>query len=514
MSMLDAVLIAPLIGFLLLLLLPKGKPEMIRNVALALTGIVFGLSLALLVTGLQYGKPGDYLIQTDAPWIEYPAIRYHVGVDGMSIWLVMLSTVLTPLAVLISWRQIEHRSKEFYAMVLLLEFALIGVFSSLDLFLFYVFFELTLVPMLLMMGIWGGVRRSTAAMKFFIYTLLGSLMMLGAMIFIYGKANTFDLLTLQEMMQSGRLSFTHDESLLLFLGFFLAFAIKLGLFPLHTWLPDAYTEAPIGGTLLLSAVMSKMGTYGLLRFCLMLFPSAARSSAKWIVVLAIIGVIYGACIAIIQQNMKRLVAYSSVSHMAMIVLGIFSFRQIGLDGAAYQMLAHGLSTGALFVFIGMLMERRRSMNIVDYGGIATPAPWLATVFLIASLASIGLPTLSNFVGEFLILQGSAQANFQVAIFAAIGVILSACYMLWMYQRTFLGETNPEAVSVPDLNTREWAIAIPLVILMVWLGTAAQTFLPSISASNSRLMDWSEKNVETQVKREPLTQPTVGVANVR
>ena len=316
-------------------------------------------------------------------------------------------------------------------------------------------------------------------MKFFLYTMAGSVLMLAAIIYLYNRAGTFDYPADPGACSSAAAEpYFAGEQMLLFLAFFLAFAIKVPLFPLHTWLPDAHVEAPTAGSLMLAAVMLKMGTYGILRFCLPLFPQRARTQcAGWIVVLAIIGIIYGALVALVQPNMKKLVAYSSVSHLGFVVLGIFSFTQQGLDGAVYQMLNHGISTGALFILVGYLYERRHSLDIDDYGGVATPAPWLSTVFLITTLASIGLPTLSNFVGEFLVLQGAAIANFTWAVFAAVGVILSACYMLWMYQRTFLGETGTRCHSACPISTREWAAMVPLIVMMVWMGSSTQSFLP-------------------------------------
>ena len=299
--------------------------------------------------------------------------------------------------------------------------------------------------------------------------------------------------------------------MLLFLAFFVAFAIKVPLFPLHTWLPDAHVEAPTAGSVMLASVMLKMGTYGLVRFCLPMFPGAARDCAPWIVVLAIIGIIYGALVAMVQPNMKKLVAYSSVSHLGFVVLGIFSFTQMGLDGAVYQMLNHGISTGALFVLVGFLYERRHSLEIADYGGVATAAPWLSTVFLITTLASIGLPTLNNFVGEFLVLQGSAQANFHWTIFAAIGVILSACYMLWLYQRVFYGETPDEVRHhVFDLKPREWAAMMPLIVMMVWMGMYTQTFLPPVTQGHRAHSgsDPGERAVPGERRRPP---PAIGAA---
>jgi NADH-quinone oxidoreductase subunit M len=366
------------------------------------------------------------------------------------------------------------------------------VFVSLDLFLFYVFWEVSLVPMYFLIGIWGHERRIYAAVKFFLYTMAGSVLMLAAIIYLYNKSGTFDYSDILSQLQSGRLVFDARTQLLLFLAFFGAFAIKVPLFPLHTWLPDAHVEAPTAGSVMLASVMLKMGTYGLMRYCLPLFPDASRSSAPWVAALAIIGIIYGALVALVQPNMKKLVAYSSVSHLGFVVLGIFSFTQQGFDGAVYQMLNHGVSTGALFMLVGYMYERRHSLEIADYGGVATPAPNLAAVFLITTLASIGLPMLNNFVGEYLVLQGTAQANFTWVVFAALGVILSACYMLWLYQRAFYGKAaEPVSHHMFDLTPREWAAILPLLALMFWMGTFTQSFLPPISAQNAQILQQTQ-----------------------
>ncbi len=501
MTLLDAVLFLPLAGFFLLLLIPREREETIRRVALVVSLVTFVVSLALLA-GFDRAKPG-FQFTTDLPWIASPAIRYHIALDGVSLWLVLLTTLLTPIGILISWRSIDRRVKEFFALFVLMEFGLVGVFIALDLFLFYVFWEVSLVPMYFLIGVWGHGRRVYAAVKFFLYTMAGSMMMLAALIWIYNRAGTFDYVELIQLLSSGALPFTRLEEALLFLGFFLAFAIKVPLFPLHTWLPDAHVEAPTAGSVMLASVMLKMGCYGLIRFCLPLFPSASRNFAPWIIVLAIVGILYGALVALVQPNMKKLVAYTSVSHLGFVVLGVFSFTQLGMDGAIYQMLNHGISTGALFALVGCLYERRHSLEIRDYGGVATPAPQLATAFLITSLASMGLPMLNNFVGEYLVLQGAAQANFRWAVFAAIGVILSACYMLWLYQRVFFGDT-PEHVSshMHDMTGREWAAMVPLLVLMVWMGTWTQTFLPPITASSAQILDQTKVNVNFQVKAHP------------
>src|ERR1019366_3735981 len=377
-----------------------------------------------------------------------------------------------------------------------------GVFAAQDLFLFYVFWEISLVPMYFLIGIWGHERRIYAAVKFFLYTMAASVLMLTGIIYVYNHAGTFNYSDILAMLASGKLSFSPSQQMLLFLAFFVAFAVKVPLFPLHTWLPDAHVEAPTAGSVMLASVMLKMGTYGLARFCLPMFPGAARACAPWIVVLAIIGIVYGALVAMVQPNMKKLVAYSSVSHLGFVVLGIFTFTQMGLDGAVYQRLNHGISTGALFVFVGLLYERRHSLEIADYGGVATAAPWLSTMFLVTTLASIGLPMLNNFVGEFLVLQGAAIANFKWAIYAAIGVIFSACYMLWMYQRVFYGEVKEDVRRhLPDLNLREWAVVIPLIAMMVWMGVYSQSFLPPVSRTTARVLEQTQVNVPFQVRME-------------
>ncbi|HWE52500.1 MAG TPA: NADH-quinone oxidoreductase subunit M [Bryobacteraceae bacterium] len=497
MNLLTLLIALPAVGFVLTLLIPRAQEQAIRLFTLAVSLLTFVLSLGL-ATGYQSGQTGQQFV-ADMVWIANPEIHWHVGIDGLSLWLIILSTFLTPIAILISWRYIGDRVKEFFAFLLLLEFGLVGVFSAWDLFLFYVFWEVALVPMYFLIGIWGHDRRIYAAVKFFLYTMAGSVLMLAAIIFLYLRAGTFDYAVILDGFSSGRISLTHTEETLLFLAFFVAFAIKVPLFPLHTWLPDAHVEAPSAGSLMLASVMLKMGTYGIVRFCLPMFPTAARENAGWIVILAIIGIIYGALVAMVQPNMKKLVAYSSVSHLGFVVLGIFSFTQLGLDGAVYQMLNHGISTGALFILVGFLYERRHSLAISDYGGVATVAPWISAMFLITTLASIGLPTLNNFIGEFLILQGSAQAHFTWTIFAALGVILSACYMLWMYQRVFFGETHDEVRHhISDFNMREWACVIPLVIMMVWMGMYTQTFLPPVSEANSKILDQSKMNVPLRV----------------
>jgi len=501
MNLLAAVLFLPLAGFLLALCLPRSAEDAGRRWALVVSLVTFVTSLGLLTAFDR--RLAIEQMSIDLPWIASPNIHFAISVNGVSLWLVLLTTLLTPICVLISWRSIRNRAKEYYAFLLLLEFGLVGVFLAQDLFLFYVFWEISLVPMYFLIGIWGHERRIYAAVKFFLFTTAGSVLMLAAIIYLYNQAHTFNYQTILTQLEAGELRLSGREQMLLFLAFFAAFAIKVPLFPLHTWLPDAHVEAPTAGSVMLAAVMLKMGTYGIFHFCVPLFPAAAHQCAGWIATLAIIGILYGALVAMVQPNMKKLVAYSSVSHLGFVVLGIFSFTQQGMDGAVYQMLNHGISTGALFVFVGLLYERRHSLEIADYGGVATPAPWLSSMFLITTLASIGLPTLNNFVGEFLVLQGTATAHFSWTVWASLGVIFSACYMLWLYQRVFYGEAGGEVRShVSDLRGREWAAVVPLLAMMVWMGVYSQSFLPPVGKVTAKVLTQSEINVPYRVQTRP------------
>ena len=511
MNLLAAVLFLPLAAFAVALFIPRnGNGSRMWAFISSLAIFVASLGLPAYFDSASGGEQ----FTVDIPWIQSPDIHFFISANGVSLWLILLATFLTPICVLLSWNYIRERQKEFYAFLLLLEFGLVGVFLAQDLFLFYVFWEVCLVPMYFLIGIWGHDRRIYAAVKFFLYTMAGSVLMLAAIIYLYLKAHTFSYPAILSMLGNGKLTFAPDEQMLLFLAFFFAFAIKVPLFPLHTWLPDAHVEAPVAGSVMLASVMLKMGTYGILHFCLPLFPSAARACAPWIAVLAIIGIIYGALVAMVQPNIKKLVAYSSVSHLGFVVLGIFTFQQTGLDGAVYQMLNHGISTGALFAIVGLMYERRHSLEIKDYGGVATIAPWLSTVFLITTLASIGLPVLNNFVGEFLVLQGAAIANFTWTVWASIGVILSACYMLWMYQRVFYGETGEEIRHhMPDLNVREWAVVIPLIAMMVWMGVYSQSFLPQVSRNTALVLKQTSVNVSYRVQAPPKPD-SVEVARAR
>jgi NADH-quinone oxidoreductase subunit M len=472
---LTLVVFAPLAGALLLLAIPR-RPRDIRWFALTISLLTFLLSLHLPVY-FHRGQAG-FQYETNIPWIATPNIHYHLGADGVSMWLVVLTTFLTPLCVLISWKSVNDRVKEFFALLLLLETALIGVFLALDLFLFYFFWEFSLIPMALLIGMYGHERRVYAAVKFFLFTMVASVFMLAALIYLYVQTGTFQFAEIQSALASGAIS----PSTLnwLFLGFFVAFAVKVPIFPLHTWLPDAHVEAPTAGSVMLAGVMLKLGTYGLFRFDLGFFPAQARANAPWIIALAIIGIIYGALVALVQPNMKKLIAYSSVSHLGFVVLGLFSFTQAGLVGAVFVMLAHGVSTGALFMLAGVIYERRHTYEIRQYGGLATPMPRYAMFFLIVTLASIGLPLLNGFVGEFLVLSGAFQARPLYGILAATGVIWSAGYMLWLYQRVFWGTvTNAENARLPDLNGRELAALLPATALALVMGIAPLVWISGI-----------------------------------
>jgi NADH-quinone oxidoreductase subunit M len=487
MSLLAITLALPLIGFFVVLFTPRDSKGPFL-VAIVASVAAFLTSLGLI--GPAHANSAQFSSTVNSLWIDSPGlhIRFHLGIDGINLWLVLLTSLLLPIGIWVSRTMIHERQKNFFALLLLFEFGLIGVFSALDLFVFYVFWEVALVPMYLMVGGWGGANRGPAAVKFFVYTFLGSVLMLVSIIYIYTQAGTFDYVDIMNALGSGRMVLSPLQQLAVFLGFFAAFAVKVPIFPLHTWLPETYTQAPAPATFLLAAVMSKMGAYGLIRYSLILTPIGAHRCSGWIAALAITGIIYGALLALIQPNIKRLIAYSSVSHLGFIVLGIFSFSQQGADGAVYQMIAHGISTGALFLLAGYLEERRGSMEIADFGGVATRAPRLATTFMIALLASIGLPSLCNFIGEFLVLQGAALTQFSWAAWAAIGVILSAAYMLWMYQRTFFGKAGERLASFFDLQTRDWVPLLPLIVLMVWLGSYTQSFMPPITAATSHLLD--------------------------
>jgi len=486
--LLTIIILLPVVGALATVaysLLPSKRESGYKWIALGFSVVDFALSL-LLIGGLAVGSHEFHFVD-DVLWIGSIGAHYHVGVDGISLWLVLLTTLLMPIAILSSWTAIQKRQLSYYMFLLLLLSAMIGVFVSLDLLLFYLFFEASLVPMFFLIGIWGGERRIYAAVKFFIYTAVGSLLMLVAIIALYYLFGTFDYTLILAALTNGGLLSERTE-FWLFLAFAFAFCIKVPLFPLHTWLPDAHTEAPTAGSVILAGVLLKMGTYGLLRFNLGLFPGMARKFAPVMITLAVIGIIYGALVAMVQPDVKRLVAYSSVSHMGFVVLGLFSFTELGMQGALYQMLNHGVSTGALFLFVGFIYERRHTRQISDFGGLATPMPWFATLFVIASLSSIGLPFLNGFVGEFLIMIGSWTSTavsrpWLVTMLAGTGVIWAAVYMLWMLQRVVFGKvTKPENANLPDLNARELGLLLPLLALMLFMGVYLRVFIDRSQAS--------------------------------
>lgn len=489
--LLTTVLFLPLAGVIVLLGFSPQRFAAIRTCALVVMLLTFAISVGLFLA-FDSTLPQMQFVERVA-WIAPLGIHYHVGVDGISLPLVLLTTLLSPIALLQAWRSIETKVKEFAICLLILETGMVGVFLALDLFLFFIFWEVILIPMYLLIGIWGGERRLYAMVKFILYTMTGSAVMLVAILTLhflnshpdYGGTGqpSFYLLDLY------RLALPLGWQKLLFGAFFLAFAIKVPLFPFHTWLPDAHVEAPTAGSVILAGVLLKMGTYGFVRFCLPLFPEAVALYAPWISALAVIGIIYGALVALVQPDVKKLVAYSSVSHLGFVMLGIFSGTMAGLQGGILQMVNHGLSTGALFLLVGMIYDRRHTHLIADFGGLWQRMPIYAVFFLVVTFSSIGLPGLNGFVGEFLILLGAFEANKTFAIFAALGIILSAVYMLWMYQRVMYGEiTQAENQQLSDLSGREIALMVPLLILMFWIGLYPNTFLRKMDASSAHLLE--------------------------
>jgi NADH-quinone oxidoreductase subunit M len=507
-NILSVLLFFPLLGAIALLFLRNEDDLWIRRLSLTVGIIEFLLSF-LPVWAVPPGATG-FRLEVFIPWITSPRINYHLGVDGISIFLIHLITLLTPVGILASWNDIRHRLKEFHIMLLLLEMGVIGIFLSLDLFLFFLFWEFGLIPLAFLIGIWGHGRRVYAAMKFLIYTMAGSIFMLVGIIWLYNHTGTFDLVAIQQMLQSGQLILPRRTEMLLFLSFFIAFAIKVPIFPFHTWLPDAHTEAPTAGSVDLAGVLLKTGAYGIIRVCLPLFPDASHRASHYIAVLAIISIVYGALVAMVQPNLKRLVAYSSVSHMGFVTLGIFAFNQVALQGAVYVMLAHGISTGALFLLVGMLYERRHTFEIAEFGGLATTMPRYAAFFLFTVLASLGLPLLSNFIGEFLVLTGTYQVHWRWAAWAAIGVILSACYLLWAYQRVFFGEiTQPVNRELSDVNNREKWVMVGMCFMMLWLGVHTRFFLRRFEVPCQTILQQASPNFMREASTPPL--PTTNLA---
>jgi NADH-quinone oxidoreductase subunit M len=498
LPILSILVFFPVLGAVLLGVLDRKNHLLLKQVTLGISLAEFVFSLPLWFRFDSQTAAMQFVERYN--WLPQYGISYYVGIDGFSLLLIMLSTFLTPICVLATWTDINHRVKEFMICLLTLMAGMLGVFVALDLFLFYVFWEVMLIPMYLLIGIWGNpARRVYAAIKFFLFTMFGSVLMLVAILVLYfyaGKATgtyTFDLLKLYGLNIPFHLQFW------MFLAFGLAFAIKVPMFPFHTWLPDAHTEAPTVGSVILAAVLLKMGTYGFLRFNMPLFPQAAHYFVPLFSILAVIGIVYGALVSMVQKDLKRLVAFSSVSHLGFVMLGLFTFTMPGVQGGIIQMINHGLSTGALFLIVGMIYERRHTRMIADFGGLSTPMPIYATIFMIVTLSSIGLPGLNGFVGEFLILLGAFKTNMLYATVAATGVIFAACYMLWMFQRVMFGEvTNEKNKELKDLSCREIAIFVPLLLFIVWIGIYPSTFLDKTKASTENFLALMEKAKTTQV----------------
>ncbi len=509
MPIVSVVTFLPLAGALLLLCVDRRREAVVKHVAFGVSLATFGVSLALYrgfrldVAGMQFTER--------ASWIGWLGAEYRVGVDGISLLLVLLTTFLTAVAILASYAAITASVKEYMVCMLLLETGMLGVFVALDLILFYVFWEGMLIPMYFLIGIWGGPRRIYATLKFFLYTMAGGVLMLVGIVALYfqngarpGGEYTFDVLKM------AGLALPFQTQVWLFLAFAVAFAIKVPMFPFHTWLPDAHVEAPTAGSVILAGILLKMGTYGFLRFAIPLFPDAARYFTPLFSWLAIIGILYGALVSMVQPDLKKLVAYSSVSHLGFVVLGIFALTTQGVTGAILQMINHGLSTGALFLLVGMLYERRHTRMIQDFGGLARTIPAFTAAFLLVTLSSIGLPGLNGFVGEFLILVGTFRVNVLYAVLATAGIILAAVYMLWMFQRVMFGPLTHDANRrLADLTGREIAVLVPVLVLIVWIGIYPRPFLKTTEASVTQLLAQVHLGKEARAAAGPAPEaPTI------
>jgi NADH-quinone oxidoreductase subunit M len=484
--LLSIILFTPLAGALILLLINKQNDNAIRWVANIVAFIGFVISVPLW---FRYQPSGaDFQFVERAPWIPSIGAEYFLGVDGLSTLLILLTTMMGFIAILSSWTAITERVKEYYIFLLLLQTGMLGAFMSLDFLLFFLFWEVMLVPMYFLIGIWGSSNRLYSAIKFFLYTLVGSVVMLLGILALYFYNHGLTGVYTFDVTAFHKLAVPFEMQRWIFLAFFLGFAIKVPMFPFHTWLPDAHTDAPTAGSVILAAVLLKMGTYGFLRFSLPILPDASRHYVPLIIVLSIIGIVYGALVALAQKDWKRLVAYSSVSHMAMVMLGMFALNPVGITGSIVQQLNHGISTGALFLLVGIVYERRHTREISEYGGLSKVMPVYAAIFLIMTMSSIGLPALNGFIGEFLILQGVFVANKVWAAFAASGVVLGAAYMLYLYQRTMFGKIeNPKNERLPDLTHREFATFAPLLVLAVWMGIYPSPILRRLESSVNHIV---------------------------
>src|SRR5689334_9688023 len=492
---LSIILFTPLVGAVLLLFVPKDNKNAIRWIAniFALAGLLVSIPLVPMFWAQRF-QPGFKFLEGSANnWIPSIGAGYNLGIDGISFLLIMLTTLLGWISILSSWNAIEERVKEYYIWFLILQTGMLGVFMALDFFLFFVFWEAMLVPMYLLIGIWGGPRKLYAAIKFFLYTLFGSVLMLLGILFLYFHHHTVTgtyTFAIPELYTTApKIEFHY--AIWLFLAFFLGFAIKVPMFPFHTWLPDAHVEAPTAGSVILAGVLLKMGTYGFIRFSLPFFPNVVMNSTVrgWMIGLSIIGILYGALVSLMQKDMKKLVAYSSVSHLGFCTLGIFALSPLGLSGSVLQQINHGISTGALFLIVGVLYERRHTREISEYGGISNVMPVYATITLIMFMSSMGLPLLNGFVGEFTILQGTFMENKVWAAWAVPGVILAAAYLLWLYQRVFFGKVeNPKNEKLVDLNARELATFLPLVAVALWIGLYPKPFYEILQQPVNQLVE--------------------------
>jgi len=514
---LSMITYVPLIGALFIVFfVDKEKTRAIKIIATAVGAIDFFLSVPLWFYFDRQGTgPKLFQFREQFDWIPTLGVKYSFGIDGIALLLILLTTLTGVIAIYSSYSAITHREKEYYVLLLMLQTGMLGTFCALDFFLFYVFWEVMLVPMYFLIGIWGGSRKLYAAIKFFLYTLAGSVLMLLSILALYfynddgipflnikglDAGLSFDVLRYHEI---GHL-IPPTLQFWIFLGFFFSFAIKVPMFPFHTWLPDAHTEAPTAGSVILAAVLLKMGTYGFVRFSLPILPDATRRLIIPIVILSIIGIVYGALVTLAQKDMKKLIAYSSVSHLGFVMLGMFALNPMGLRGSVLQMINHGISTGALFLLVGIIYERRHTREISEYGGLAKQMPMYATLFLITALSSMGLPALNGFIGEFTILLGVANRSMVWAAFAAIGIVLGAAYLLWLYQRVFWGPLdNPANRNLMDVNRRELLTLLPLVALMVWIGIAPRIFFDTIEKPVDYIMS---KVDPTYYDKKPMTYP--------